>query len=79
MGRIQINEIYIAGYFFLEKRKGVKLNCLLFYSIVLLMNYMNSQVINETVRLASQVPGIFRKAIKEVQFKGKYCLLIKET
>ncbi|XP_004298750.1 PREDICTED: cytochrome P450 87A3-like [Fragaria vesca subsp. vesca] len=28
------------------------------------------QVINETVRLASQVPGIFRKAIKEVQFKG---------
>ncbi|KAM5572578.1 hypothetical protein ABKV19_012570 [Rosa sericea] len=28
------------------------------------------QVINETVRLANQVPGIFRKAIKEVQFKG---------
>ncbi|CAM8880988.1 unnamed protein product [Rhodiola kirilowii] len=28
------------------------------------------QVINETVRLANIVPGIFRKALKDVQFKG---------
>ncbi|XP_062030590.1 cytochrome P450 87A3-like [Rosa rugosa] len=28
------------------------------------------QVINETVRLTNHVPGMFRKAIKEVQFKG---------
>ncbi|RLM65419.1 cytochrome P450 87A3-like [Panicum miliaceum] len=29
-----------------------------------------SQVINETVRLANIAPGIFRKALKEIQFKG---------
>ncbi|CAL5025899.1 unnamed protein product [Urochloa decumbens] len=29
-----------------------------------------SQVINETVRLANIAPGIFRKALKDVQFKG---------
>ncbi|KAK3141758.1 hypothetical protein QOZ80_4BG0337970 [Eleusine coracana subsp. coracana] len=29
-----------------------------------------SQVINETVRLANIAPGIFRKAMKDVQFKG---------
>ncbi|XP_062224891.1 cytochrome P450 87A3-like [Phragmites australis] len=29
-----------------------------------------SQVINETVRLANIAPGIFRKALKDIQFKG---------
>ncbi|GMN57933.1 hypothetical protein TIFTF001_027045 [Ficus carica] len=28
------------------------------------------QVINETVRLANIVPGIFRKALRDIQFKG---------
>ncbi|KAI6702169.1 hypothetical protein NL676_011305 [Syzygium grande] len=28
------------------------------------------QVINETVRLANIVPGIFRKALRQIQFKG---------
>ena len=30
----------------------------------------NLQFINETVRLANIVPGIFRKALRDVQFKG---------
>ncbi|KAK9290820.1 hypothetical protein L1049_008998 [Liquidambar formosana] len=30
------------------------------------------QFINETVRLANIVPGIFRKAMREIQFKGIY-------
>lgn len=29
------------------------------------------QFINETVRLANIVPGIFRKAVREINFKGK--------
>lgn len=30
------------------------------------------QVINETVRLANIVPGIFRKTLRETKFKGTY-------
>lgn len=32
----------------------------------------NLQFINETVRLANIVPGIFRKALRDIQFKGAY-------
>ncbi|KAF7828310.1 cytochrome P450 87A3 [Senna tora] len=32
------------------------------------MNY--SQIINETARLANIVPGIFRKALRDINFKG---------
>ena len=35
-------------------------------------NHFNLQFINETVRLANIVPGIFRKALREIQFKGIY-------
>ena len=34
------------------------------------------QVINETVRLANIVPGIFRKALKDVKVKGKFKFLM---
>jgi cytochrome P450 len=30
----------------------------------------NLQFINETVRLANIVPGIFRKVLRDIQFKG---------
>ena len=33
------------------------------------------QVINETVRLANIVPGIFRKVVKDVEIKGKFNIL----
>ena len=36
------------------------------------------QVINETVRLANIVPGIFRKTLTDIQFKGT-CLLTINT
>ncbi|KVH95469.1 hypothetical protein Ccrd_002470 [Cynara cardunculus var. scolymus] len=32
-------------------------------------NYMMLQLINETVRLANIVPGVFRKALKDIKFK----------
>lgn len=30
------------------------------------------QLINETVRLANIVPGVFRKALKDIKFKGTH-------
>jgi cytochrome P450 len=39
----------------------------------------NLQFINETVRLANIVPGIFRKALRDIQFKGmnsRYTVLV---
>lgn len=40
-------------------------------------NELNLQFINETVRLANIVPGIFRKALREIQFKGIYmCMFV---
>ncbi|PRQ16275.1 putative cholesterol monooxygenase (side-chain-cleaving) [Rosa chinensis] len=33
------------------------------------------QIINETVRLANIVPAIFRKAIREIQFKGMQIII----
>lgn len=38
----------------------------LFYELTKL----NLQFINETVRLANIVPGIFRKTLRDIQFKG---------
>jgi hypothetical protein len=37
------------------------------------------QVINETIRLANIAPGIFRKAMKDVQFKGVASNLLLHT
>ena len=34
------------------------------------------QVINETVRLANIVPGIFRKAVEDVEVKGKFIVFV---
>lgn len=37
---------------------------------------MEVQVINETVRLANIVPGIFRKTLRETKFKGVVCVFV---
>lgn len=34
------------------------------------LRFLKVQVINETVRLANIVPGIFRKTLRETKFKG---------
>ncbi|KAI3773860.1 hypothetical protein L1987_48399 [Smallanthus sonchifolius] len=33
------------------------------------------QLINETIRLANIVPGVFRKALKDIKFKGRHSYL----
>jgi hypothetical protein len=46
----------------------------LFYKICHFNLYW--QVINETVRLANIVPGIFRKALEDIQVKGKFIVFV---
>lgn len=55
----------------------VNLHCHLFpeknyslFSNASISNNIEMQFINETVRLANIVPGIFRKAMTEIKFKG---------
>ena len=43
---------------------------------IFLLTNLNLQIINETVRLANIVPGIFRKALQDVNFKGMHFKLI---
>lgn len=40
--------------------------------VILVETYFDFEVINETVRLANIVPGLFRKVSKDVQIKGEF-------
>lgn len=76
MERIQVHDIHVSGM----------LNNLTFEYITI-KNYKNSrllipttrllQLINETVRLANIVPGVFRKALKNIKFKGRHAFLLQ--
>lgn len=67
MGGIQIHDIHISGYL---NYSYVHYISLLYPYVFHKQNLFKFQFINETVRLANIVPGIFRKALKDIQFKG---------
>lgn len=73
MERIQINEIHISG----GSSHLLDIMVLAFFRVK--TDKLNLQVINETVRLANIVPGIFRKALRDIQFKGMCSPAILES
>ena len=66
MARIQINDFHTHGKNTnIDWHTPKKTSQLIAYIFLL-------QVINETVRLANIVPGIFRKVLKDVEIKGMF-------
>lgn len=65
--RWRINNFFII-FFFSIMRHNFNVN---FYEYISHLKVRDDlQFINETVRLANIVPGIFRKALREINFKG---------
>lgn len=71
MERIQINDIHISGGSIISSLYIFFLLNVNFYVYISHLKVRDDlQFINETVRLANIVPGIFRKALREINFKG---------